>query len=212
MTNPLRLARAAKSALLLMRNPSRLDQVLELADNTVSPRIMASVVEALGQDEAGERALEERPRLGRIDLAALRALPRGTLGRNFAEHMVENELDPAALPNKESPDPASYVRAHLYETHDVWHVVTGFDTDVAGELAVQAFYSAQLDGELPRLIVIGGLVNARLRGGDDWGRRLDAISRGWTRGKAARPLFGVAWDELWARPLDEVRAGLGIAI
>ena len=148
----------------------------------------------------------------RMSLDSLGVLPEGTLGRAVADFMRARGLDPASIPRHESDDEASYVRAHLYETHDVWHVVTGFDTDVAGELAVQAFYSAQLDGELPRLIVIGGLVNARLRGGDDWGRRLDAISRGWTRGKAARPLFGVAWDELWARPLDEVRAGLGIAI
>jgi ubiquinone biosynthesis protein Coq4 len=33
-----------------------------------------------------------------------------------------------------------------YETHDIWHVVTGFHTDVAGELGLQAFYLAQFPG------------------------------------------------------------------
>jgi ubiquinone biosynthesis protein Coq4 len=29
-------------------------------------------------------------------------------------------------------------------------------------------------------------------------------------GKRAESLFGVRWDELWARPIDEVRALLGV--
>jgi len=210
MTNPLRLARAAKSALLLMRNPSRLDQVFELADSTVSPKIMASVVEALAQDPMGAQALEERPRLGRIDLAALRALPRGTLGRNFAEHMVENDLDPSALPNKKSPDAASYVRAHLYETHDVWHVVTGFSTSVAGELGLQAFYLAQFPARLSAALVAGGILNALFFDFSDRDARMRSIVRGWLLGKRARPIFGVPWAELWATPLEEVRRRFGL--
>jgi ubiquinone biosynthesis protein Coq4 len=34
----------------------------------------------------------------------------------------------------------AYVLSHLYEMHDLWHAVIGFETDVAGELALQAFY------------------------------------------------------------------------
>jgi len=39
---------------------------------------------------------------------------------------------------------------------------------------------------------------------------LDAITRGWQMGKAARSLFGVRWNELWARPIGDVRAALGV--
>lgn len=59
--------------------------------------------------------------------------------------------------------------------------------------------------------MVGGLINARIEGGADRGRRLDAITRGWTLGKSASPLFGVAWDELWERPLADVRGELGLA-
>jgi ubiquinone biosynthesis protein Coq4 len=83
---------------------------------------------------------------------------------------------------------------------------------VAGELGVQAFYSAQLDGALPQILLIGGMINARLLHPEDWGRRLDAVARGWSLGRRSRPLFGVAWDELWAVPLEEVRKGLGIEV
>ena len=39
---------------------------------------------------------------------------------------------------------------------------------------------------------------------------LDAITRGWQMGKAARSLFGDRWNELWTRPIGDVRAALGV--
>src|SRR5438477_261218 len=81
----------------------------------------------LPRDPRCALALDERHRF-RIDLASLRGLAPGTLGRTFAEHMIANGLDPSALPDLPSTDRRSFFRAHLYETHDIWHVVTGFTT------------------------------------------------------------------------------------
>ena len=102
------------------------------------------------------------------------------------------------------------MRAHLYETHDVWHAVTGFRTDVAGELGLQAFYAAQSPGGLPLMLIAMGLLNAALFAVTDRERRFEAIVSGWEMGKRAEPLFGVRWDELWQRPIDEVRVTLGV--
>jgi ubiquinone biosynthesis protein Coq4 len=209
MTNPLRIARAVKSAARLMTNPSRLDQVFELADAAVKPEFLAQVAEAVAKDSAGARALEERPRLS-VVLIELRKLPRGTLGREYAEHMIENGLDPASIPSLPANDRFAYIRAHLYETHDVWHVVTGFGTDVAGELGLQAFYLAQMPARLSVALVAGGLLNALFFHFDERDARMDAITRGWLLGKRAKPLFGVRWDELWSTPLDEVRKLLAL--
>jgi ubiquinone biosynthesis protein Coq4 len=211
MTNPLRIARAVKSAVRLVTNPSRLDQVFELADATVTPAILAQVAAAIGKDPKGARALEERPRLS-IVLFDLRRLARGTLGREYAEHMIANRLDPAALPALKARDRLSYIRAHLYETHDVWHVVTGFGTDVAGELGLQAFYIAQLPARLSIALVAGGLLNALFFHFDERDARMDAIAHGWLLGKRAKPLFGARWDELWTAPLDEVRRMFDVAV
>ncbi len=32
---------------------------------------------------------------------------------------------------------------HLYQTHDIWHVVTGWGNDLPGEVGLGGFYSAQ---------------------------------------------------------------------
>ena len=108
-----------------------------------------------------------------------------------------------------STDDHSFLRAHLYETHDVWHVATGFGTDIAGELGLQAFYAAQLGGKLPTLLLGGGLLHAALREPGDLDRRMEAIARGWDLGRSAHPLFGVRWERFWAQPLEEVRRDLG---
>jgi ubiquinone biosynthesis protein Coq4 len=119
-------------------------------------------------------------------------------------------LDPAAIPTLPSTTEFEFIRAHLYETHDVWHAVTGFRNDVAGELGLQGFYAAQTPGGLPALLVATGLLNAVLFDMDDTRRRFDAIATGWEMGNRARPLFGVRWDRMWARPVDEVRRDLHV--
>jgi ubiquinone biosynthesis protein Coq4 len=124
--------------------------------------------------------------------------------------MRDNGLDPAALPRYEISDEASYFRAHLYDTHDIWHVVTGFHTDVAGELGLQAFYAAQIHGKVPLAILAGGMLNTFLYASEDHSARLSAIAEGWLLGSKARPLFGVDWDALWATPLAEVRERFGL--
>ncbi len=50
------------------------------------------------RDPQGKRAFETGVRTGPIDLAALRKLPAGTRGRVFAEHLIEDNLDPASIP------------------------------------------------------------------------------------------------------------------
>jgi ubiquinone biosynthesis protein Coq4 len=209
-------ARGLVAFVRLMRDPSRLNEVFELADgmDRVHPEVVRQMAEGFRRDEAGARALRERPRLGLPDLEALGSMAPGTLGRAFAEHMRRNGLDPAALPQRPAQDELEYVLAHLYETHDIWHAVTGFDTDVAGELGLQAFYIAQVEGRLGLMLMAMGLLNATVseEGFQDRRRRLDAMTRGWLLGRRARPLFGRRWDQLWERPLQEVRAELGLAL
>jgi ubiquinone biosynthesis protein COQ4 len=209
-------ARSLVAFLRLMRDPSRLNEVFELADgmDRSHPEVIQQMAAGIRRDEAGAKALRERHRLGLPDLDALGKLPPGTLGRSFADHMRRNGLDPAALPQRPARSELEFVLAHLYETHDIWHAVVGFDTDVAGELGLQAFYIAQVEGRLGLLLIAMGLLNSAYdqQGFEDRRRRMDAVVRGWLLGRRARPLFGLRWDDLWERPLVQVRAELGLAL
>jgi ubiquinone biosynthesis protein Coq4 len=193
----------------LVRHPEHLDRVFELADSLASRPVIEKMRDHVAADAQGAAALRDKPRLAvRVD--ALASLPEGTLGRAFADHLKKNGLDPASIPSLPGSTDLEFVRAHLYETHDVWHAVTGFETDVAGELGLQSFYAAQMPGGLPLLLMAVGFLNAAFFATDEGQRRVEAVARGWQMGRRARPLFGVSWGELWARPLAEVRETLGV--
>ncbi len=206
------LARSLWSFVDLVRHPDHLDQVFVISDSLFRRQedVLTRMVEFFGRQEKGAAALRERPRLV-VDLDRLGALPEGTLGRTYASAMRRKNLDPASIPTMPATDEREYVRAHLYETHDVWHAVTGFDTGVAGELGLQGFYAAQAPGSLLPLVILGmGMLNTAFYAFDDRERRLDAIALGWQMGKDAKPLFGADWSALWSIPLEDVRRDLGI--
>jgi ubiquinone biosynthesis protein Coq4 len=207
-----RPVRAFGSGARLLVDPSRLDDVFAFDRAMTGARALRRLAEAARRDPRGRRALVERPRLVLPALGELAGLPSETLGRAYADYLARHRVDPAALPIEAADDELAFVRAHLYETHDVWHVVTGFGTDVAGELGLQAFYRAQLPGRLAESIVIGGLVNAVLFDRSAWRPRVRAIVRGWLLGRRARALFGVRWSALWSAPLADVRATLGVEV
>ncbi len=200
---------ALRSMIIIARDPRRLDAVFSLRDALAESDILEPLLVRLRAGEATGRALRERHRL-RVDLAALGRLPEGTFGRTYADFMRAANLDPSSLPSLEARDDAEWFAAHLYETHDIWHVAAGFAPDVAGELGLQAFYLAQLDAPLPVAILAAGLLNTAFAAMGDATRRMDEIVRGWQVGRAARPFFGVRWDHHWARPLGDVRREFGL--
>ncbi len=211
MIGPLKAIRSARALVRVALDPTQLEEVFVLADLSEESAQLARVMKELRGDPRFAPALRDRPRLGRVDMARLRGMPEGSLGHAYAGFMDARGLSHADLqlvPGTERE--IDWVRNHMRETHDLWHVATGFDTDLAGELGVQAFYAAQFRGPLPVLLLTVGFANTMIRGMDDLDRRMRAIVRGWLLGRRAAPLFGVRWAERWEEPLDDLRAELSL--
>lgn len=206
---PVDAIRALYRLARLVQDPNRLDEVFEMADALGKPEALGPIVREISKDPFVKKAFEERHRI-EVDLPALRRLPEGTLGRAFAAHMDAAKLDPSALPTLPDTDDVLYFRAHLYETHDIWHALTGFGVDFVGELGLQGFYLAQISGPLPSLLLGVGFVRAAIYDRFLIKPFMNELIRGWRMGESAKPLFGVKWDEMWSLPLSEVRAQLGI--
>jgi ubiquinone biosynthesis protein COQ4 len=205
--------RATVSFVRLATDLGRLEEVFKYAETLHEPKLLEEGVAYHMTLPGGPEALETKPRIGKLDLDALLRLPEGTLGHEFAAHMKAHDLDPAAIPTLEAKSAGEYVFAHYYETHDVWHVLTGFATDKAGELGLQAFYLGQGGpARLSAMILSAGFLELLLKQ-DEWGdrdARLSQIARGYAMGKRAKPLFGARWAELWEVPLVELRRRFGI--
>jgi ubiquinone biosynthesis protein COQ4 len=163
----------------------------------------------LAADPRTAGALARQIRLGPIDLEALARLPEGTLGRILAEHCRRRQLDPnlVHIPLEEAGD---FVLAHLFETHDVWHVVTGWGNDELGEVGLGGFYLAQFGLPFFGFLFALILLNSVFFAAGTLRPRLDAFVAGYAMGRDAEPLFGVEWADLWDLPLDRLRERLGL--
>lgn len=209
---PLFLFRFLRHFVKVVRDPSKLDDILAFVAGFEESEYIAPMTEHFAKSERGAWALQQRPRVGAVDLEALALLPQGSLGQVFAEHMRSAGLDPAAIPVLPASDPVTYTFAHLHEVHDIWHVITGFGTDTAGELGLQAFNAAQFPTRLGIALISAGLLNALLFEWEDRHARMDEISRGWALGRRTPHLFGVDWAQRWETPVQALRAELGVQL
>ena len=150
------------------------------------------------------------------DYDGLRALPSGTLGREYVRQLDDRGIHPvelarlteAAYDRREFSDEHAYVRDRVRNLHDLFHTLTGYDIDVIGEAGVLAFTFGQTGNKGWAMLVFLNCLTcvARLRF-DGW----VVAWKGYRRGRRARYLPAVdAWDRLLRLPLDAARAQLGI--
>jgi ubiquinone biosynthesis protein COQ4 len=202
-----RLQTSVSAIRALLGDPGRLDQVLVLAQ-AVNARRVADAVGQFGATEEGRRLFEEHPRIDRkhVDFDRLRTLPAGTLGREYARFLDDNGITPDAfeeLPNVGDVR-AAWLMLRLRQTHDLWHVLTGYETDVRGELLLQAFTYAQTRAPSSLVLIFFGTLRwLKLRPA-----YLKELRRAFERGKATRFLPMVRWEDLWETPVSELRTTL----
>ncbi|MBH8562895.1 hypothetical protein I8748_12005 [Nostoc sp. CENA67] len=173
------------------------------------PSSLRKVIEFISRSQQGQKALQERPRLGKVDLQQLHQLPKNTLGYLYADHMLKCGLTPPQTP--EVIDEKSFPSIHLLETHDIWHVVTNSDVTIAGEIQLEAFYVAQIyPYPLFLALLAKNLLKTAIEDIELSEQHMNALVQGWLLGKQAKPLFGIQWNTLWETPIDELRTELNI--
>lgn len=205
-----RLKIALEALGALLRDPDDTQQVF-LMYLAMNAGYFPSFLARFAADPSGAELLRDRPGIDskQVDYPALRALPDGTLGREYVRFLDANKLDPDLFqPPPGLPAVPAYLVQRMRQTHDLWHVLTGYTPDVPGEVALQAFTFAQVRTPGPALLVLAGTLRWSLRHPtlalDSW--------RGFRRGRDADFLAPVRWEELWALPLEQVRAKLHLAM
>ena len=158
-----------------------------------------------------ERMWRTRYSPARYDIDDLLRLPPETLGGAYARHMKAREIRPDFYDDVAPRHKMHYLRLRMRQTHDVWHVLTGYDTDPVGELGLQGFYFGQLPNGQSALIFAGGLIRCLLTGSyrqlEDYVR---VFTEGYGNGQRACNLLVVKWEELWTEPLASLRRRLDV--
>ena len=93
-----RVRRAVSALGVLMRDHTRLDQVLVFTQAMNHGRL-ARVAAEIESTPEGAALFAEKPRIDRkhVDFDALRGLPDGTLGREYARFLDDNGITPDAF-------------------------------------------------------------------------------------------------------------------
>lgn len=129
--------------------------------------------------------LFQRKTKGGLQLEVLKAYPRGTFGKELADHMVAHQID--FLP--------------VLEDHDMKHLLLDFPLTVAGEMRLSAFefgsgnHSPQIAGVFfPAFIVAPEM----------WKELLDEFRRG----KRNRHVRQIPLKDMLEEPIEKVKEKL----
>ena len=173
---------------------------------------------AFVDSEAGRRLMATEPCLPAVldDHRALEKLPVGTVGRTYVDFMQREGLSAAGLVAESAKmghpvfdDQLQWYADRLRDTHDLFHILTGYGRDALGEQCVLGFTYGQNRN-------LGNFFIAYL-GGFELGRRIKtdapviaAIRQGQRHGTASKSIVEQDISALLAEPLEAARARLGI--
>ena len=129
-----------------------------------------------------------------------------TLGGAYARHMKSLSLRPDYYSQDTPRHKLHYLRLRIHQTHDIWHTLTGFGTDPAGEVGLQGFYFAQFTNGQAAMIAAGAILKSILRRRyGELERFVEVFCEGFSNGRRARSMLGVKWENLWAERVDALR-------
>jgi ubiquinone biosynthesis protein COQ4 len=206
---------ALKALHRLMRDKEDTGQVFEimgaLAGRSTPKNYERLLTTAQGGRLAYER-IELEPRL--MDNAWLDSFAPGSVGAAYRDFVRGEQLSAQGLADisrqrrgAETQHPWAWFGRRIRDTHDIWHILTGYHRDALGEACLVAFSYAQTGSLGWALIALGAALRSRGRRGVPYAQ---AIWQGYRRGKAAKWLPREDYEALMSEPLDAARRRLGI--
>ena len=160
-----------------------------------------------------------------VSLHDLATCAPGTLGRGYHDFVVENQLEKNLATNYRQfnaelhdsgkldrlPEDMSYMMVRGFQIHDIQHVLTGYDASPYGELALAAFYLAQLRFPYHAMRMAVTFGHAAFVNPGITVDAMDAICDGWARGRASRNLNFAHWEDELDTSLTALRTRFEIA-
>jgi ubiquinone biosynthesis protein COQ4 len=192
---------------LLFDESGSLEPVWKLSHSLVDGTAFRQAIATMRTTPEVAALLAERYVAPPHDLEALLLYPPESLGYQYASAMQRAGFQTVTAAIVLDSD-SRYVEYRWQQTHDIWHLVTGFDVSEIGEIGLQAFYLAQFQLPLASLLIANALIATTLWQPESLSPLLAAIAQGWQMGKTARPLIAQKWEEAWEKPLSVWQAEL----
>lgn len=212
----IRPLRALQAFGRLMRDKEDTSQVFQITAALAGRSAAKGYRRMLRDPEGARQAYLAGEFVDRLrDAAWLARFPEGSVGAAYRAFLTRNGFDPDGLvaisaqgANPPLPHPRAWYGRRLRDIHDIWHVLTGYDTDALGEACLVGFSYAQT-GSLGFAAI--GVGAARVIEREDRGvPALKAVFEAWRNGRRAAWLPAQDYEALFAEPLEAARARLGI--
>lgn len=207
---------AAKALRRLLADKEDTGQVFEIM-RALNGNSTARNYRRLLSTPAGGRLAYERVELAErlMDDAWLDSFAPGTVGAVYRDFIRSENLSAEGLAEigrqanvrSELPHPYAWFGRRTRDTHDIWHVLTGYHRDGLGEACLVAFSYGQTGSLGWAVIALGAALRSRGGPRHPYAR---AIWQGYRRGKAAGWLPGEDYEQLMAEPLDAARRRLNL--
>jgi ubiquinone biosynthesis protein COQ4 len=194
-------------------------QVFEIMRALNGPAGQKLYLRLLSTPEGGRLAYERAelaPRL--MDPDWLASLPAGSVGAAYADFIGREQLSAEGLAEEsrkglaegqiDLAHPYAWFGRRMRDTHDIWHVLTGYGRDSLGEVCLVTFSYQQTKGLGWALIGAGAYL--RTIGRRRAGAYRAAIHEAARRGAGCAWLPGEDYERLLAEPLETARRRLGL--
>lgn len=201
-----------KASICLFRKRANLEYIYDLEDSLRYSKASSTAVEWLKNQPEIAKLIQERYIAPKPDIGKLLEYPEDTLGYAYASHMKNSGLDPGFYRQMKLEDDISYVLLRIRQSHDIWHIVTGFGTDISGELELKAFEAAQTRRTLAFVLIGIAFINRSVQFPESIPDMFKKIISAYQMGLQAKPLFAQKWEEHFDKPLSEWRNQLGIEL
>lgn len=194
---------------LLLDTSGSLEPVWELSNSLIDSDAFQLTVAAMKSVPEVAAILTERYQPQPHNLEELLHYPKGSLGYVYANQMKQLGLQ-TFHPIIRIDSDTHYVEYRWQQTHDIWHIITGFDTSEIGEIGLQAFYLAQFRLPLSSLLIANALISVTLLQPEALNALLSAIVQGYQMGTVAKPLIAQKWETAWEKPVAQWRAEMNV--
>ena len=201
-----------KGTVSLFANPTNTTSVYDIEDGLRHEKSTQLSIEYI-KSQPGVMALVNARYLAPTpNLEALLQYPEGTLGYAYATYLKEYGFDANFYRSLEVDDDTSYLFLRRRQTHDIWHIMTGFDVDEASEVGLKAFELAQTRSAMSAILITGSLLRTLLKQPEELDYLLDRIAVGYRMGAKAKPFLAQQWEEAWDKSVDQWRENLDVQV
>lgn len=213
---PLKAWRHMQKLIADKEDTEQVFHIIEALNGTSTERDLMQFMDT----ENGPKILAERPDLPPMldNHGPLERLPEGTVGRAYIAFMRREGLSAAGLVaesqkhrdlHENFDDDYLWYINRLRDTHDLYHVLSGYGRDALGEAALLGYTHGQHGGMGVSFIAYMGSRQIKKHVPRE-ARIDDVVKEGRENGKAAKRIIDQDIEALLREPIDQARERLNI--